>query len=285
MAWAGDSGMETLKYELVYDGGIAAEGRLPAHSGATSLEGITWTLALIGHYVATGKIRTRGELSPDVRIYLAPARQGSFVQEVWVYLTEPNNLFLTSVVGSYVVGSISQTVNSLITSTIKQVCGLTVDLIKGDQDALDRLPSGDREALVDKIEPSMRRTHVVIGEGVATLDLKREQKPLFRLDQNTKAYVNADFLTDETLMVISVGAYNANSGNGSAYLPNVGKTVRFYAPKGLDPDTYGALSYSLDRYVNGLPSQIQIACVPTVSLDDRYKRLKVVRAFKTIINN
>lgn len=275
--------METLKYELVYDGGVATEGQLPAHNGATSLEGMTWTLTLIGHYAATGKIKARGELSPEVRIYLVPPRQGSFIQEVWVELTEPNNLFLTSIVGSYVVGSVSQTLNSLITTTIKQVCGLTVDLLKGEPNALDRLPSGDREALVDKIEPSMRRAHTVIGEGASTLDIRRNKTSLLRLDQNTKAYVNADFLTDETLMVVSVGAYNANSGNGSAYLPDIGKTVRFYAPKGLDADTYAALSYSLDKYVNGLPSQIQIACVPTVSLDHRYKRLKIVRAFKTII--
>lgn len=277
--------METLKYELVYDGGTATDGRLPAHSGATSLEGMTWTFALIGHYAATGKIRTRGELSPDVRIYLTPSRQGSFIQEVWVFLTEPNSLFLTSIAGSYVAGTASQSVNSLITSTVRQVCGLTVSLLKGEENTLNRLPSGDREALVDKIEPSMRRAHAVIGEGVSTLDLRREHKPLLQLDHNTKAYVNADFLTDETLMVVSVGAYNANSGNGSAYLPDIGKTVRFYAPKGLDSETYAALTYSLDKYVNGLPSEIQIACVPTVSLDDRYKRLKIVRAFKTILKN
>lgn len=274
--------MELLKYELVYDGGVAAEGQLPAHNGATSLEGMTWTLTLIGHYAATGKIKARGELSPEVRIYLVPSRQGSFIQEVWVQLTEPNNLFLSSIVGSYVVGSVSQTLNTLITTTIKQVCGLTADLLKGEQDALNRLPSGDREALVDKVEPSMRRAHTVIGEGANSLDLRANKKQLLRLDHNTKAYVNADFLTDETLMVVSVGAYNANSGNGSAYLPDIGKTVRFYAPKGLDADTYAALSYSLDKYVNGLPSEIQIACVPTVSLDDRYKRLKIVRAFKSI---
>ncbi|SCB27914.1 DUF7946 domain-containing protein [Rhizobium multihospitium] len=275
--------METLKYELVYDGGTASESRLPAHSGATSLEGMTWTFALISHYAATGKIRTRGELSPDIRIYLAPSRQGSYIQELWVFLTEPNSLFLTSVAGSYIAGTASQAVNSLVTSTIRQVCGLTVTLLKREEDTLNLLPSGDREALIDKIEPSMRRAHSVIGDGATTLELKQERKSLLQLDQVTKDYVNADFLTDETLMVVSVGAYNANSGNGSAYLPDVGKTVRFYAPKGLDSDTYAALSYSLDKYVNRLPSEIQIACVPTISLDSRYKRLRIVRAFKTIL--
>lgn len=275
--------METLKYELVYDGGLASQGRLPAHSGATSLEGMTWTFALIGHYAATGRIRTRGELSPLVRIDLAASRQGSYIQDLWVTLTEPNSLFLTSIAGSYIAGTASQTINGLITSTVKQVCGLTASLLKREDDTLNRLPSGDREALVDKIEPSMRRAHAVIGDGATTLDLRQEHRPLLQLDQHTKDYVNADFLTDETLMIVSVGAYNANSGNGSAYLPEIGKTVRFYAPKGLDADTYAALSYSLDNYVNGLPSEIQIACVPTVSLDDRFKRLRIVRAFKTIL--
>lgn len=200
----GDSDMEKLTYKLVYDGSAATDGMLPAHNGATSLEGITWTHTLIGHYAVTGKIKARGELSPDVRIYLLPPRQGAFIQEIWVQLTEPNNLFLTSIAGSYIVGSVSQTLNSLIISTIKQVCGLSVDLIKSDQDALNRLPSGDREALVDKIESSMRRAHTVIGAGANTLDIRTNKISLLRLDQDTKVYVNADFLTDETLMVISV---------------------------------------------------------------------------------
>lgn len=157
-----------------------------------------------------------------------------------------------------------------------------MSLVTKQEKSLNKLPSGDREALVDKIEPSMRRAHTVIDEGAKTLEISKGYTPLVKLDSNTKAYVNADLLTDETVMVVSVGAYNANSGNGSVYIPDVGKTVPFFAPKGLDNPTYAALSYSLDQYVNGLPSQIEIACVKNVSIDERIKRLIIKRAFKKI---
>jgi hypothetical protein len=274
-------GMEILKYKLVYDGGEASDGRLPAHNGATSLEGMTWTFSLIGHYAATGKIRTRGELSSIVRTYLAPPQRGSYIQELWVFITEPQNIFITSALGVYTVNTVSQALNSLIVSSVRQVCGLAVELLRKEENFLERLPPGDKEALIDKIEPSMKRAHTVIEEGATKLDLRKGQSTLATFDASTKRYVNVDILTDEQILKVSVGAYNANSGNGSAYIPDIGKTVPFFAPKGLDAKTYSALSYSLDRYVNSLPSLIEIACEPTVSLDNRIKRLRIVRAFKT----
>ncbi len=271
---------EILKYRIVYAGGDADDNRLPGHAGAISIEGLTWSLSLVGHYAAEGQIRARGKLSDKIKVYLAPARQGSYIQDVWVAITEPNSIYLTSVAGSYAIGTASQAINSLIGSALRGVCGLTVSLLKREERLLSSLPSGDQEALIDKIEPSMRRVHSIIDEGVTTITLKKGTTSLVKMDTHTKDYVNADLLTDETILVVSVGAYNANTGNGSAYVPNVGKSVSFFAPEGLDDNTYAALSYSLDQYVNKLPSDIEIACRPTVSVDGRLKRLRIVRAFK-----
>jgi hypothetical protein len=276
---------EILKYRLAFHGGEAERNRLPAHEGSISLEGMTWTISLISHYAATGEIKSRGALSEQARVYLSPSRQGSYLQDLWIELTTPESLFVTTVAGAYVVGTAGQVVNSLIVSSVQGVCGLAGKLLNKEEKILKKLPSGDREALIDRIEPSMKRAHTVIDEGATKLEIRRGYTPLVTLDGRTKAYVNADFLTDETMLVASVGAYNANTGNGSVYLPNVGKMVPFFAPKGLDPKTYAALSYSLDRYVNEKPSNIEIACKKTLSLDDRIKRLTIVRAFKEISND
>lgn len=269
-----------LKYRLTYEGGEADNNRLPAHQGAISLEGITWSFDLLAHYVATGKIRARGELSPRVRVYLSPPRQGSYVHDLIVSLAEPNNLFITTVVGSYAVSTIGQIVNSLAISTFKQVCGIVDNLVSSDEKKLSKLPSGDREALIDKIEAPMKRAHAVIDDGASTLSIKKGYTPLLTLNSMTKAYVNADLLTDEQVWMASVGAYNANTGNGRVYLPKIGKTVPFWAPKGLDPNTYAAISLSLDRYVNGLGSVIEMAGTESQSTDGRIKKLIISRAFK-----
>lgn len=269
-----------LKYRVIYEGGEADRNRLPAHEGATSIEGLTWTYSLLAHYAATGKIKARGALSPEIRVFLTPAKQGSYIYDIYLYVMQPENLFITSIAGSYAVSTVGQVLNSLIGSSLTRVCGLAMNVLPSWDKKLDRLPSGDREALVDKIEPSMRRAHSVIDEGVSTLTIKKGYTPLLKMDIHTKSYVNADLLTDEISRQASVGAYNANTGNGSVYLPDIGKTVPFYAEKGLSDSTYAALSWSLDRYVNGAPSEIEIACRENVAIDGRTKRLLIKAAFK-----
>lgn len=214
-----------IKYKLVFEGGDADYYRLPAHEGASSLEGLTWSVALVTNYAATGEIRSRGSLSPRIRTYLRPPRQGSFLTELWVMVTQPESIFLTSVIGVYAVNSVSQAVNALIVKSVKEVCGLAVNMTKKEEDWLKGLPSGDLEALVDKIEPSMKRAHNIIGEGASTITIKKGYTPLVALDHITKAYVNADLRGDEKTRSVSVGAFNANTGNGRVYLPDVGKTV------------------------------------------------------------
>lgn len=269
-----------IKYRLSYYGGEADNNRLPAHNGALSLEGVTWSFSLLAHYAATGKIKTRGQLSSKVEVYLAPARQGSFLQDLYVVVTEPNNIFLTTVAGSYAVATLGQLINSLVVTSLRGVCGLPSALSKPDEGKLSKLPSGDREALVDRIEPSMRRAHEVIDDGATQCIIKKGYTPLLTMDAKTKAYVNADLLTDEKMLVVSVGAYNANTGNGSVYLTHIGKSVPFSVEKGLDHATYAALSFSLDRYVNNLESNIEVACLEQISTDNRTKKLIIKRAFK-----
>ncbi len=271
---------EEIKYKLIYEGEEADRNRLPAHKGAISLEGMTWSISLLANYAATGKIRSRGDLSPKVKVYIRPARQGSFVNEIIVFITEPNNLFLTSALGGYAAATVGQIVNTIIAKSLREVCGLVYKHTQHDERWLRKLPSGDLEALVDKIEPSMRRAHEVIDDGAKTIEIKKGHKALITFDTGTKAYVNADNIGDEAIRTVSVGAFNANSGNGRVYLPDVGKTVAFSVPKGLDSATYTALSYSLDQYVNGRPSQIQITSTEIIASDGRIKKLLVSVARK-----
>lgn len=269
-----------LKYRLVYEGGEADRQRLPAHDGALSLEGFTWTLSLLAHYAATGKIRNRGELSPNAKVFLLPARQGSFIADAYVFITEPNNLFLTSIIGTHAVATIGGIFNSLIVSAVREVCGLSTTHTDREERLLSKFPSGDREALLDRIEPSMRRTHEVIGDGVDTIHLRKSNRAVARFSSETKAYVNAQIPGRRGTRDVSVGAYNFNSGNGRMYLADIGKTVPFAVPKGLDAKTYSALSYSLDQYVNRRPSVIEIDFSEVLALDGRIKKLRVHKARK-----
>jgi hypothetical protein len=270
---------ETVKYRLEYQGGEADSNRLPAHQGAQSLEGITWSVALIANYLATGKIRTRGQLSDKIQVFIYPARPGSFVSDLILFITEPNNLYITSIFGGYVVATAGQMLNAAIVRTIKEVCGVAHALTKLDGQMLSKLPSGDLEALVDRIEPSMRRAHEVIENGASTLSIKDGTQEIIRLNSETKSYVNANIVSDETVEKrVSVGAFNANTGNGRFFLPEIGKTVPFSVDRDAGRKTREALTRSLDLYVRDVPSYITIRCVEVLSVDERIKKLIVKSA-------
>jgi hypothetical protein len=272
--------MVEVGYRLRYTGDEAESNRLPAHRGAVSLEGVSWSVSLIANYLATGKMKTRGTLSPEIKAFIYPARQGSFINDLILYIEKPENLFITSVLGSYAVGTAGQVINSVIVKVMKEVCGIVSRHIGGQTGDEEKwyslLPSGDMEALVDRIEPSMRRAHEVINEGASNLLILQRQTELIVLNGVTKAYVNKNIIGDELVeKEVSVGALNANTGNGRFYLPQIGKTVPFSVDKEPATGTYQALTYSLDQYVSGRPSTIQVTCREVLALDGRIKKLIV----------
>lgn len=271
--------MLEIRYKLKYTGDAADDHRLPAHDGATSLEGITWSFSLLGNYLATGDIRKRGNLDKRVRFYIAPARTGSFTNEVIAFVTEPQSLFLTSILGTVAVGAITTAFTGFVKHAVTKVCGLQDDDHAQFMRVLDRFPSGDLEANFDAIEPAMSRAHNVIGSGAVELNIIKGRTQLLRLDNTTKSYVNSNFENPEnTIRVVSVGALNANTGNGRVYDVETNKTIPFTVDKEPRPGTYAVLSSSLDRYIGGLPSNIEITCRETYSHDDRIKKLKIFSA-------
>lgn len=270
---------EEIRYRLQYVGDDADRHILPAHSGSQSLEGISWSVSVLANYLATGRLKKRGALDTRIQVFIAPAQQGSFVDDLLIFVTEPNNMFLTSIVGAHAVSTVGQVLNSFIVSAVRQVCGLPSVDDQQQRSWLDRFPSGDMEAALDAIEPSMKRAHSVIGEGATQLIIQRDAAPLVSLDRRTKAYVNANIEGEEIVQrIVSVGALNVNTGNGRAYLPDIGKTVPFNVVREPDTGTYQALSYSLDRYARGLPDHVQIRCREIFANDDRIKRLVVYGA-------
>ncbi|MBO9590617.1 hypothetical protein [Devosia sp.] len=213
-------------------------------------------------------------MSHKIRVYIQPARQGSFVQDVVVFLSEPNNVFMTTVVGSYAVATVGQIANAFIANVLNEVVGHFKERTGSEERWLSRFPSGDTEALVDRIEPSMRRAHDVIDQGASMLSITKGQTPIVRLDSQTKAWVNTNIIDDEyRRRTVSISAFNANSGNGRAYLTDVGKTVPFSVTREPDRGTYETLASSLNRYTRGVNSIISINSKDVVSVDGRVKKL------------
>lgn len=270
-----------IKYRLRYEGKNADDHILPAHEGAQSLEGMTWSFALLGNYVATGQIRKRGNLDSRVRFFISPPRRGSFATDIVATITDPNNIWLTTIVGTYAVATATDSINALFKYSFKAVCGIVSKEDEKDLKRLERLPSGDLEALVDGIEPSISRAHSVIGVGAKSLSIDKGRTPLLQLNNNTKDYVRTSIVDSDTVeREVSVGALNVNSGNGRVYLEDIGKTVPFSIIKEPIPGTYQALSRSLDRNARGLPSDVNIDCQEVTSVNGLIKKLIIHAAWQ-----
>lgn len=217
-----------------------------------------------------------------MRFFISPARRGSFVTDVVATITDPNNIWLTTIVGTYAVATATDSINALFKYSFKAVCGLGSKDDEKDLKRLERLPSGDLEALVDGIEPSISRAHTVIGVGARSLTIEKGKTPLLQLNNDTKDYVRTSIVdTDTVEREVSVGALNVNSGNGRVYLQDIGKTVPFSIIKEPTPGTYQALSRSLDRNARGLPSDVNIHCQEVTSINGVIKKLIIHAAWQS----
>ncbi|MGI3901545.1 MAG: hypothetical protein ACRYF1_13745 [Janthinobacterium lividum] len=255
---------------------------LPAHAGTTSLEGVSWSFSLLGHYLARGKIRKRGALSSQVRLYIVPSEPGSFTQDIIGFIADPNNLFVTSIMGQYAASTATECINSTFTYVFKEVCGLGSGEGPTEKELVLHLPSGDLDALVDAVEPSMIRSHRTINNGSSNLIINAGRDVIINLTPATKSYIEANFRNDNDVdWQGRVSAFNANTGNGRAYLVRVGKIVPFSVMREPENGTYAALSHSLDLYTQGLPSDVNLTAREVLAADGRIKKLEIRAARAT----
>jgi hypothetical protein len=181
---------------------------------------------------------------------------------------------MTTIVGSYAVATVGQIANAFIANALNEVLGLSAKRSGSEERWLSRFPSGDSEALVDRIEPSMRRGHDVIDQGATRLEITKGATPIVILDSDTKAWVNTNIVDDDySVRTVSVSAFNANTGNGRAYLVDVGKTVPFSLTREPHKGSYETLASSLNRYTRGVDSRIHVTSKDVVSVDGRVKKL------------
>lgn len=270
-----------IPLRLQFEGKIAADNMLPAHDGAASIEGMAFSFTLLANYIATGEIRTRGEMSPLISIYLRPSRQGSFLQDLVLRIANEESLFINRVVGRFAPATTAKVITAVATRVLSDVTGQNYSATDAEKRWLDKLPSGDMEALVDRVEPSVRRAHTVIGEGAGELIVMKGRTPLVTFNSATKAWVNTNIQSDQTIeRTVSISALNANTGNGRAYLPNVGKTVPFSVVREPAQKTYETLAWSLREYTRERPSGIVVTCTQIISLDDKIKKLVIEGAIR-----
>lgn len=134
----------------------------------------------------------------------------------------------------------------------------------------------DIEALVDAIEPSLRRAHAPINRGAQNIVIVNGDHNTINFDSQTKEYVNAT-TTDPDIYekAFSIPSFNVNSGYGRAFDKEEGRTIPFQVVTDAEPNTKAIIASSLQRYATQETPWIHLKHERIVSPNGRIKKLLV----------
>src|SRR5690606_4620259 len=79
-----------LRFTIRYTGGIADQSLLDLYDAATSMHGLSKALAITSNAIVTrGQVRKRVDKIPNVKFYLHPPKNGSFIELVTIAFDNP----------------------------------------------------------------------------------------------------------------------------------------------------------------------------------------------------
>lgn len=261
-----------------FTGGEADKHRLPAYEAGQSLHGISRSLIVLGHYLATGEVRKRYPFTPQVSIYLHPPRAGSF-ETLLQIVTDPALLVFGSVLGDVSTNIAANLATDFIRHLYKRTTGQVSQPDTAIVETLENARPGDVEALADAIEPALKLAHASIGPGAQNIFIVNGDNNVVHFNEGTKRYLENERISDQVEeQDISIGSYNVNQRTGRAFFHDLGKTVPFKVLKGSPASTVPALLHSMGEYADKRPPNIRVRFVRTTAGDGTTKRINILDA-------
>lgn len=271
-----DTNFITLKFE----GGLAEGHRLPAYEASQSLYGLSRSIVIATNYLEEGRVRRREFGGRSFQLNIMTQREGSY-EIVLELITNPYLLTVLGAIGLKVSSDlVGEFIKSIINRSVGKAAEPRIEALEGD----GRLNSGDLQALVDAIEPAMRETHRIIGNGASQIFIINGDKNSITLDRQTKDYVNTSIeINDLNAKLFSIGSFNANSRYGRAFDFEEGRTIPFQIQHDVDRITIDTILKSISNYTykrlgDNLQSAIALKYRAVVSIDGKTKKIIVIKA-------
>lgn len=272
-----------MKHETIslkFSGGLADEHRLPVYAGAESISGVGRSIIIVANYMFEGRVRSRQFKFRDFQVNYVASQEGSF--DAILEIVYHEDVLRAAAGGLATLG---------VAGLLKGVWGMVTGLGEGKEiqklEAEEKISSGDLGALAAVCEPSIRKGHTVINNfGVINGDVKIGDKNIANMDPVTKSYVNSNFFNETPReREMSVSGFYVNSSEGYMFDYERGHNVSFKVDDTADNETYAAIGHSLSEYNNSRfgskqDSRIHVLYTSMDSIDDREKKLFVLRARK-----
>lgn len=239
-----------LKFTIRYTGGIADESLLDLYDAATSMHGLSKALAITSNAIATrGSVRKRVDKIPNVKFYLHPPRNGSFIELVTIVFENPA---VQAIGSSVLIGVFWDFVNF----TWCKATGREAQPMEHQTKRILEENEFLEQEITDALEIPLQQLHRPIqNDRNIEIEIKRPRVgTILTLNRETYDYVTSIPEPEErTRIVGNVTKYNNLSGIGRFYDDNLGRTVSFHSSELLSPEEINNLTWSLhtSNQING----------------------------------
>lgn len=257
------------EWTVSFRGLDADDGHIEALAGIESAAGIARALTLIAHFAATGSVRHRFPFDETIKFYLEGTEEGSF------------NWKLTAVIaGQLALGLGTNAIYDLSKLVMGKAIGDEPTEISRPVSDINKQQSGDIDALVEAVEPALKKAHYGIDETVQEIVIQEtsSRRVIVRFDTSSKSFLKDSIEADDGSQDVEISALNVNDETGRAYFLDLRRTIPFRVSKDADPRTLAILSSGIDRYANRIPAPIRITFSRIEAVDGRLKRVIILKA-------
>ena len=218
-------------------------------------------------------------MSRSARIYMKPARRGSFITEMNALVLA--NPFLATIVLGIGVNAVSIYVNKTIEYVFGKALGTISEMptdFKKYYNRMSQIERTELELLVQRVEPPLSRAHTVIGKTATEVQFISKRTELFKMDALTKEYIEAKPANDPEILHTNITAYNVVSRNGRIFDPVNGTTAAFTLNKSPLKGTASTITTSMDQYQAGRKGMVKVTVDRVQTESGRLKKFLISAA-------
>ncbi|MCR8493161.1 DUF7946 domain-containing protein [Brucella anthropi] len=267
-----------------FTGEMAEQHKMPAYDAVESLNGVARTMLITTNYIAENRVRYRDFHYGGYEVNLVAMRPGSF-EALFEIVLAPEVIAGAGAIGLGVAGNL---VTDLFKTVFRQSIGEPGERSIEQLEDSGQLHAGDLGALVDAVEPAIKRAHTVIGRGAQNIVVIKGDNNVVTFNERSKNYVNTSIRdTEIRIKIFSVGSYNVNSRYGRVFDFQEGKTIPFEVHADADRLTIETVMDSLSRYAmrrlgDDLASAAAMRYRVITAVDGRVKKIIVLQARREI---
>lgn len=240
-----------IKFTIRYTGGKADESLLDLYDAATSMHGFSKALGItVNALITKGNFRKRVDKIPNVKFFLHPPKNGSFIEIVTIVF---ENQAVQAIGGSVLVAVFWDFVNFTWRKATGREATPQEYQTKKILDANEFL----EQEITDALEIPLQQMHRPIqnDKRIEIEIIRPRTGVILKFDIETNDYVHSQLEPEEKEGIVgNVTKYNNLSGIGRFYADFLGKTISFHSSSQLTPEEKSNLTWSLhtSNQLNGV---------------------------------